>query len=522
MNDNFSNWSKRLLTIEHLKLDINNPRFSYQSTEKMNQTQIVIFLIDNHDVYDLAKDIAYNGYMLGEEPIVCKEGDFHVVLEGNRRMAACKVLLNPRKYLSSFRASIIEKANYQIEKMECHVAPTRIAANNLIYRRHNGIPVKRWSKISQDAYLNNLISIEHINIEEINKELNVTTSEIRKALRRFNVHQLAIKLFQASPPELKQIAQDDFPITNFERFYDSEKGSEFLGLSFSPNGKIKRSISSKDFNERFMYIVREILYDRLNSRIFNGEKDKEEYFKVLSEIFNISPENIAEPEFVEPQQSSEDTSKPDSDIPQPKNTKSSNGNGNAKLFGDVDWHTGNNRIDLLFNSLQKTNHKAHLDMVALSFRCYLDMIIYQFVKKKEYITVICEKENEEINRENSKKYEKAKKYIIDQFAVTDEEIIENDLRSVLNVFEKRDVNFAPNLFKMLKFIASSPNLLPDPKQREALSHLLNKDSQFINLKTLNLLIHNENFNISVEALKTTASNLLPLLQHINNELKNNE
>jgi len=60
MNENFSDWSKRLLSIEHLKLDINNPRFSYQSTEKMNQTQIVVFLIDNYDVYDLAKDILTN------------------------------------------------------------------------------------------------------------------------------------------------------------------------------------------------------------------------------------------------------------------------------------------------------------------------------------------------------------------------------------------------------------------------------------------------------------------------------
>lgn len=522
MTDNFIDWNKRILTIEHLRLDINNPRFSYQSTEKMNQTQIVIYLIDNYDVYDLAKDIAYNGYMLGEEPVVCKENDAFVVLEGNRRMAACKVLLSPRKYLSSLRANIIEQANFKIEKMECHLAPNRIAANKLIYRRHNGIPVKRWSKISQDAYLNNLISIERVNIEEINKELNVTPSEVRKALRRYNAHQLAIKLFQSFPFELKQIAQEDFPITNLERFYESEKGSQFLGLSFSANGKIKRHILSKDFNDRFTFIIREILNDKLNSRIFNGDKDKEEYFKTISDLFCLNPENLPEAEFVEDEHDPEvldpNTLEPQS----PKNGKSSNGSSNTKLFGDVDWFTGINRIDSIYNSLQKVNHKSNLDMIAISFRCYLEMIVYQYLKKNDSINTICEFENEKINKENTKKYEKGKRYIIDKFTITEEEIIENELKGILNVFEKRNINFSPNLLKMLQYIATSIALLPDQKQREALQHLLNQSSSIVNLKGLNLLIHNENYNISVEELKTTALNLLPLLKHINIELKNEE
>lgn len=100
MKIDYSSWSSRLLSIEHLKLDIRNPRFSYQSQKEMNQTEIVRYLIDNHSAYDLAKSIAINGYLLNEDPIVCKEGDYYVVLEGNRRIAACKILLNPYKYLS--------------------------------------------------------------------------------------------------------------------------------------------------------------------------------------------------------------------------------------------------------------------------------------------------------------------------------------------------------------------------------------------------------------------------------------
>lgn len=104
MKIDYSSWSTRLLSIDNLKLDVKNPRFSYQSTKEMNQTEIVKYLVENHAVYELAKAIAINGYLLNEEPIVCKEGDSYVVLEGNRRVAACKILLNPYKFLSPQRA----------------------------------------------------------------------------------------------------------------------------------------------------------------------------------------------------------------------------------------------------------------------------------------------------------------------------------------------------------------------------------------------------------------------------------
>lgn len=109
MKVDYSNWGSHLLSIDNLRLDSKNPHFSYQSTKTMNQTEIAKYLIDNHPVYELAKSIAINGYLPNEEPIVCKEGVNHIVLEGNRRMAACKVLLNPYKFLSASRAQELSK-----------------------------------------------------------------------------------------------------------------------------------------------------------------------------------------------------------------------------------------------------------------------------------------------------------------------------------------------------------------------------------------------------------------------------
>lgn len=268
MKIDYSSWSTRLLSIDNLKLDVKNPRFSYQSTKEMNQTEIVKYLITNYAVYELAKSIAINGYLLNEEPIVCKEGDYYVVLEGNRRIAACKILLNPYKYLSPQRAKELSKYGSIEDKIRCNIAPTRRDADTIIYNKHTGIPLQKWDKVSQDAFLVNLLRNDNLSAEEVALRLSVPVSEIRKALRRYSIHQYSIKLFQTEPYELEQIQEQGFPITNFERFYDDERGLNFLGLSFGSNGEILKRLPQEEFDKRFKFIVNQILSQDLTSRTF--------------------------------------------------------------------------------------------------------------------------------------------------------------------------------------------------------------------------------------------------------------
>lgn len=524
MKQVFSNWSKRSLSIEHLKLDINNPRFSYQSTKKLNQTEIVKFLIERYEVYELAKDVAMNGYMLGEEPIVCKEDDAFVVLEGNRRMAACKILLNPHKYLSKIKAQTILAYEFSLEKIDCHISPSRKDANFLIYRKHNGVPIKRWDKVNQDTFLHNLVTLEQIKIEEISKSLGITASEIRKSLRRYYSHQYAIKLFSESSSIIDKIAQEDFPITSFERFYESEDGADFLGITFTSTGKIKRRIPAKEFDDRFKYIITDILNDVLNSRTFNAESDRERYFNRIKSDYDLKPTltEIQEPVSFPDIDDSED--EPD-DKPTPSLSDSKPNNGKSKVekfFGDVEWLTGINRIDSLFDSLQKIRYRRNIDMVSVSFRCYLDMIISQYLTVTDHIKKVASIENEKINLQNDGYYKTAKNYITSTYAVSEEEINDDELKKKMRLFEKRDTNFTPSLNKMLSYIASNPSLLDNAQQREALSHLLKNDAGLINLSDFNLLVHNQHYNITSEQLTVTVKNLLPLLTHINDKLKNEQ
>lgn len=121
----------------------------------------------------VAKAIAINGYLLNEEPIVCKEGDSYVVLEGNRRVAACKILLNPYKFLTTQRAKELSKYEAIGDKIKCNIAPTRRDADALIYNKHTGIPLQKWDKVSQDAFLVNLLQGENLSVEQIAYKLSV-------------------------------------------------------------------------------------------------------------------------------------------------------------------------------------------------------------------------------------------------------------------------------------------------------------------------------------------------------------
>jgi disulfide oxidoreductase YuzD len=128
----YSSWETFEYTLSSLNLDLNNPRIKYRGVP-LNQTQIMKFLIENEKVYELAKKISEEGYFVGEEPIICIENNKKVVLEGNRRTSALKLLQDPKKYLSNAKANTllqnILKNNFPVDrKLRCYIAPNRLLA----------------------------------------------------------------------------------------------------------------------------------------------------------------------------------------------------------------------------------------------------------------------------------------------------------------------------------------------------------------------------------------------------------
>lgn len=81
-----------------LLLDHANPRFGVQDVSN-TQTELLDRIVGEYGVDDVLGSLAVNGY-LEAEPLVCRRqpnSSAHVVVEGNRRLAACLVLLGDRR-----------------------------------------------------------------------------------------------------------------------------------------------------------------------------------------------------------------------------------------------------------------------------------------------------------------------------------------------------------------------------------------------------------------------------------------
>jgi hypothetical protein len=80
---------------QYVDFDPNNPRLIEQGLKKPTDAQIVRALADNADLSEIVQSIAANGYIDIEPLIVQRDKSRYVVLEGNRRLAAIRVIQDP-------------------------------------------------------------------------------------------------------------------------------------------------------------------------------------------------------------------------------------------------------------------------------------------------------------------------------------------------------------------------------------------------------------------------------------------
>lgn len=84
--------------VGELLLDPDNPRFGLQG-RSASQEQILDLIVEKFGVNDVLSSLAVNGYFEAE-PMVCRKissSDQSIVVEGNRRLAACLIILGERR-----------------------------------------------------------------------------------------------------------------------------------------------------------------------------------------------------------------------------------------------------------------------------------------------------------------------------------------------------------------------------------------------------------------------------------------
>lgn len=151
-----------------IDLDFKNPRLrGYVRRESLTtQKDIVRALVQRYDVISLCKAIVKNGFHPDETLIVIPDEAGSprkvTVIEGNRRLCACKVLIKPNllKGTPYFAAMnrLVRDRNYadaiaSIRKLSVVELPGRKDAAAYLASKHTQESIKGWSPYTQGAYL---------------------------------------------------------------------------------------------------------------------------------------------------------------------------------------------------------------------------------------------------------------------------------------------------------------------------------------------------------------------------------
>jgi hypothetical protein len=279
----YSKWKERECLVTSLLLDPQNPRIPELSTE-LTQREIVAELVTHDSVYELAKDIADLGFFPNELPVGIQSDGKETILEGNRRLAALKLLMSPElapdRELKRFRLLSDRVPKASISKVRVSFAPSREAAAPLILNRHTRLGVHAWKPAQQAKYMRTLITAD-MSVDDVASQFGLSKSELIKNLRTDSMYQVACAL--DLPEQVSSIVRNprQFNASVLERLVQSSDAMAFLGIEFGKAGDFVGKIDPSEFRKAFGRMVSDIASGEVDTRTLNKAQDIENYLKAF-------------------------------------------------------------------------------------------------------------------------------------------------------------------------------------------------------------------------------------------------
>lgn len=181
--------SKQILDIDldKLEFDKENPRLvEFGDIKKYQEEDLVKLLCKTMAVEEIILSISKSGFFSNDPLIAIKHNEKYIVIEGNRRLAAVKVIKDYNKYSEFFPNSINEPSKELLEKLNkipVLIENSRKDAWQFIGFKHvNG--AAKWDSFAKAQY-----------IAKVHNEFKVPLDEI--ALQIGDTNKIAQKLYQA-------------------------------------------------------------------------------------------------------------------------------------------------------------------------------------------------------------------------------------------------------------------------------------------------------------------------------------
>lgn len=155
------NREKKNIKLENLKFDAKNPRLPVRLQGVTDESKVIDYMVKYGNIVELMLSIAETGYSDAEPLLVVGDSSGnYTVVEGNRRLAALKLLNNPEltKVRIQSIKDVILNANYTPNEIPCILYSKREdVLDYLGYRHITG--VKDWGALEKARYLDQLYQI---------------------------------------------------------------------------------------------------------------------------------------------------------------------------------------------------------------------------------------------------------------------------------------------------------------------------------------------------------------------------
>jgi len=276
----YDKWPRQKIALTDLFLDPENIRLEIDI--QSSQEALINDLFANENAMQVLESIATNGFFPDEIPVVVREDNKVVVIDGNRRIAALKALTRPEIVPSKETSikTILKTAVTPLKEVEVVMAPDRNGARHFLASKHTQNTKRPWRPLRQ-AYFYKAELDRGKTVQDLRNDY--PTVDIGKFLRMINVHKIAKSIKYDTEPITKKVHNErTFPVSTLERLYADKHVRDFLGFDFDGDGDVQIKINKGEFEKGFKRVVQDVVEKVVDSRILNSEKNRKEYLANFS------------------------------------------------------------------------------------------------------------------------------------------------------------------------------------------------------------------------------------------------
>lgn len=283
--ETYGSWTRKSRKIVNLVLDPQNVRLEI---EDLSQDEIIKDLFKNEQTFTILRSIIDYGWLPDETPVVIEENGKTFIIEGNRRVASLKCLLNPKLLPEEFQKRVekLTEGLAPITEIEVLVAPDRASTDRYLASKHTVNTRRPWTALRRASFYY-AQKEKGETVEQLMKKYPHT--DIPKYIRMYEMHRVALSLNDLAPEILKKVENKrDFDITNLERLYSYRSAQEKLGITFNPKTGEAKVPRNDHFKRAYTKIIEDVVNGHISSRRHIDTEDNA--VKYLDEIITGKPE----------------------------------------------------------------------------------------------------------------------------------------------------------------------------------------------------------------------------------------